>query len=102
MPIGAILGLVLPMLSKAVEWVFSRFWTHGVSTAQGTIAGAAVIALLEGMGCNLSLAKEAMVGLVAAVPGMLATDAKVTGKTLLDAVAEARRPLTPDGTVSHS
>ena len=102
MPIGAILGLVLPMLSKAVEWLFSRFWKHGVSTAQGTIAGAAVIAFLQGMHCDLSLAQQSLLGLVAAAPGILGTDAKVTGKTLLDAVAEAKRPLTPDGTVTHT
>ena len=102
MSIGAILGLVLPLVSKILGWVFDRFWKNGVSTVQGTVAGAAVVALLEGMGCNLSLANEALVGLVAAVPGLLATDAKVTGKTLLDAVAEAKQPLTPDGSVSHS
>ena len=102
MPIGAIVGLVLPMVSKVIGWVFDRFWKNGVSTAQGTVAGAAVIALLEGMGCNLSLAQESILGVIAATPGLLATDAKVTGKSLADAIKEAARPQTPEGSQTHT
>ena len=102
MPIGTILGLVLPMVSRAIGWVFDRFWKNGVSSAQGTVAGAAVIALLEGMGCHLELAQEAVLGLVAATPGILATDAKVTGRSLAEAIKEAARPQTPDGSQTHT
>jgi len=102
MSIATILGLVLPLVNNLLTWVMDRFWNNGTSTLQGTVAGVAVVSLLEGMGCNLSLAKESLLGIIAAIPGVLATDAKLTGKSLADAIKEAARPQTPDGSVTHT
>lgn len=102
MPIGAIVGALLPVINTVIGWGFNRFWRNGTSTLQGTVAGAAVVGLLEGMGCNLSLAREALLGIVAALPGILATDARVTGKSLAEAIREAALPATPEGSQTHS
>jgi len=102
MSILSIVSLFLPTVNNVIGWLLNRFAKNGVSTIQGTVAGAAVIGLLEGMGCNLSMAKEALLGVIAALPGVLATDAKVTGTTLAEAIKEAARPQTPDGSVTHT
>lgn len=102
MSIATILGMVLPLVSKGVGWLFDRFFAHGISTIQGTVAGAAIIALLEGMGCNLSMSQESVLGLIGALPGWLATDGNKTGKSLVEAIKDAKRPDTAEGTPTHS
>ena len=102
MPIGAIIGLVLPVINKVIGFLLDLFLTNWTTTLQGTAAGVAVVALLEGMGCNLSLAKESLLGIIAALPGVLATDAKVTGQSLAEAIREAALPHSPEGSQTHT
>lgn len=92
----AFLTFILPIVSKLAASLVSRAIQHGVTTAQGTVAGAAVIGFLSSIGCDLTLAQQATVAAIAAAPGVLATDAKKTAPAMLEAakeaVAEAKRP----------
>lgn len=78
MPISLILSLIGPILVSTATAIFQRLWKHGISTAQGTAAGAGVIAILEASGCSLTGLQEGAVALIAAAPGLISTDA---GKT---------------------
>ncbi|UOF78538.1 hypothetical protein [Caudoviricetes sp.] len=106
MPIGTILGLVLPILSKAASWLIDRFWNHGVSTAVGTAGGAATIMLLESWGCRLDVMHESLLAAVPAAVGILSTDGNKTGASFVEALAkatrDARRPDVAEGTAPHA
>lgn len=78
MPISLILSLIGPILVSTATAIFQRLWKHGISTAQGTAAGAGAIALLNASGCDVSGLEQAGIGLIAALPGFLGTD---SGKT---------------------
>lgn len=78
MPISLILSLVGPVIVSFATQLFQRLWKHGISTAQGTAAGAGVIGLLQASGCDISGIEQGVIGLIAAAPGLLSTD---SGKT---------------------
>lgn len=99
MPVAQILAIALPIAQKLIGWLIDRAMSNGVSTLQGTVAGGAVVAFLEATGCNLGMTQEALLGVIAALPGILATDGNKTGRTpaqlIKEAIADAKRPLEP-------
>ena len=109
MSLTAIATMFGPWVVKLLSGVLDRFWNHGISSVQGTAAGAAVIGLLQSFGCDLTLVQQGMLGSIAALPGFLATEPNRTATSLIEAAkqaalaaAQAKQPLTPNGTVSHS
>lgn len=106
MSIATILTMVGPLIVKFLGGIVNRFWNSGVTTLQGTAAGAAVIGLLQSFGCDLSLAQQALLGSLAALPGFLASDANRTATSLIEAAKQAalaaKQPLTPDNSVSNT
>lgn len=88
MPISLILSLVGPVLVNVLTAMFQRMWKQGVTSVQGTVAGAGVVGLLEASGCSLSGVQEGIIGLIAAAPGLLSTDAGKTAPSLWTAAIE--------------
>jgi hypothetical protein len=74
MPLSLIFSLIGPVIVSTLTSIVQRLWKHGVTTAQGTAAGAGVIGFLEASGCSLSGLQEGVLGLIAAAPGLIATD----------------------------
>lgn len=88
MPLSLIFSLIGPVIVNILTTMFQRVWKQGVSSIQGTVAGAGVIGVLEASGCSLSGLQETAVGLIAALPGLLATDAGKTAPSLWTAAIE--------------
>lgn len=88
MSISMIMGLVGPIAVKVLSSLWERVWSHGASTLQGTVAGAGVITLLQSMGCDMSLGSQAVLGAIAAAPGLLGTDPSKVSGSLFAAAAE--------------
>ena len=78
MPLSLIFSLIGPVIVSTLTSIVQRLWKHGISTAQGTAAGAGVIGLLQASGCDITGLDQGIIGLIAALPGFLATD---PGKT---------------------
>lgn len=88
MSILTILGMVMPLITKIIGVFFDRIWRNGYSTVAGTAAGAGVFAILEQSGCNMANFDKTLLAIIAALPGLLSSDAGKTVQTIPQAVTE--------------
>lgn len=89
MSIMTILKIFGPVIVTFLQGIFDRIFKHGVSSIQGTAAGAGVIALAQQICPGISLSQQAIMGSIAALPGLIGTDAKQIAPSLVQAASQA-------------
>lgn len=96
MSVGSMISLFFPMVAGAIKKVIDRAWSNGVTTVQGTAAGAGVLGILQAAGCHLEAIPAAAIAVVSALPGVLATDANKTAPSLIQVATEAAKQTAAD------
>lgn len=86
MSILSILSLVLPMVTKIGSLVIERIWKSKYTSLVGTTAGASIFGILSSYGCDISQFDKMVVSVMMAMPGLLATDPRVSSSTIPDVI----------------